>query len=311
MRKRAFAVDLITLYHPSFWGVTDHASFVARADADPAAVWDRLLDTVAETGVTGIEVTFAPGNIDTALRAYGDAAGLRTALDRRGLQIISGYFGTVDNAKSPLDPAAQASVLDAAAAFADRLGEAGGGTVVSGLPSMGTSVSRGASTFLDFAYLNGVAEFLNRIGDAVRARGLRYAIHPEIGSIFCRRREIDLLLTLTDPDVVSFCPDPAHLTLAGGDPVAIVERHRERVVLTHWKDAAGPLETAVPDDERRHGIVRELFLPVGEGVVEWLAWSRMLDRIGYGGWTILELDDSPDPVAQIARARRFVEVALG
>jgi sugar phosphate isomerase/epimerase len=311
MTEHAFAVDLITLYHPEFWGVADRAAVAARGESDPRGVWDRLLDTVAESGVTGIEVTFAPGDLGTALRAYGDAAGLLGELERRGLRIVSGYFGTVDNVKAPVDPAAQGAVLEAAAAFTDRLAAVGGETVVSGLPSVAPSVSRGSSTFLDFDYLKGVADFLNRIGGVVRDHGLRYAIHPEAGSIFCRRREVDLLLALTDPDVVSFCPDTAHLTLADGDPVAIVEAHRERVVLTHWKDAAGPLRVELPDDEHRHEVVGELFLPVGEGIVDWHAWSRMLDRIGFDGWTILELDDCPDPDVQIARARRFAELALG
>jgi sugar phosphate isomerase/epimerase len=310
MGKHAFAVDLITLYHPAFWGVSSHEDVAAKATADPASFWNRMLDTVAETGVTGIEVTFTPGDLDTAFQAYGSADGLREAVAARGLEIVSGYFGVIDGLKAPLDPTAQDSVLTAVDAYSRKLRDAGGSTVVSGLPATGPSVSRGDSTFLDFDYLKGMADLANRIGAAVRDNGLTYAIHPEAGSVFCRRREIDLLLALTDPDVVSFCPDTAHLLLANGDPVAIVEGHRERVVLTHWKDAAGPLTVEIPDNEHRYEVVGEQFLPVGDGAVDWKAWSQMLDRIGYQGWTILELDDCPDPDVQIARARHFVETSL-
>jgi inosose dehydratase len=135
-------------------------------------------------------------------------------------------------------------------------------------------------------------------------------MHPEFGSLFCRRREIDLLLLLTDPDLVGFCPDTAHITLAGGDPIAITEQHRDRVLLTHWKDAAGRFEGELPDGDKRFEAIAPRFLPIGEGTVDWDGWRRMLERIDYRGWIVLELDDSPDPVEQISRARRFVEEAL-
>ena len=311
MSKHNFAVDLITLYHPEFWGVSSREDVAAKAAADPTAFWDRMLDTVAATGATGIEVTFVPGDLDTGFKAYGSPDGLREAVAARGLEIISGYFGVIDGLKAPLDPAAQDSALEAVAAYSQKLRAAGGSTVVSGLPATGASVSRGASGFLDFDYLEGIADLVNRIGARVRDIGLTYAIHPEAGSVFCRRREIDLLLALTDPDVVSFCPDTAHLLLANGDPVAIVEGHRERVVLTHWKDAAGPLTVEIPDNEHRYEVVGAQFMPVGDGAVDWKAWSKMLDRIGYQGWTILEVDDCPDPDVQIARAKHFVETSLG
>jgi len=57
--------------------------------------------------------------------------------------------------------------------------------------------------------------------------------------------------------------------------------------------------------------VFEKFKQVGEGAVDWHSWQRMLDRIGYAGWTVLELDSGADPVGQVRRARDFVQIALG
>jgi inosose dehydratase len=92
--------------------------------------------------------------------------------------------------------------------------------------------------------------------------------------------------------------------------VAIAEAHAERLVLTHWKDAAGPFRGTPPAGAARHAAISPLFSEVGEGAVDWQAWQRMLDRVGYEGWTVLEIDSCPDPENQVRRAREFVESAL-
>lgn len=75
-----FATDVVTFYHPGFWDL-DSADAVRDWAADhPDRFWRRVLDTLAETEVTGIELTFAPGDIDSALRAYGSAEAFRREL---------------------------------------------------------------------------------------------------------------------------------------------------------------------------------------------------------------------------------------
>ncbi len=201
-------------------------------------------------------------------------------------------------------------MIAAAGAYAAGIGLAGGEIVIGGMPALDSTVDRGRR-FVDLEYIKRLADLVNNVGLAVAERGLKFAMHPEFGSVFCRRREIDLFMLLTDPEYVGFCPDTAHITLAGGDPVAITEHHRDRVLLTHWKDADGPYTGSLPDGEARHAAIAPKFKQVGEGAVDWHSWQRMLDRIGYVGWAVLELDSSPEPVEQVRRARDFVQVALG
>ncbi len=307
MSEHRLALDLITLYGPEFWGVDDHDGLVAL---DPSSTWERMLDTISQLQIGGVEVTFPPGDLATAHRAYGSNQGLLDALAARDLRVVSGYFSGLDSLTQPHDPAVRDAVVAAAGEYAAAVGAAGGEIVIGGMPSLDSTVDRGAK-FIDLDYMKVLADLANRVGAAVAEHGLRYGMHPEFGSVFCRPREIDLLLLLTDPEYVGFCPDTAHMTLANGDPVAITERHRERLVLTHWKDASGPFVGELPAGHARHVPIAASFKQVGEGAIDWHAWQRMLDRIGYDGWCVLELDSGSDPLTQVARARDFVEIALG
>lgn len=305
--QHRFALDLITLYDPGFWGVADREGILAL---EPRTTWDRMLDTIQSLEIAGVEVTFPPGDLETAHHAYGSDQGLLDALGQRGLGVVSGYFGGLDLLTSPQDSQACGEVIAAAGEYAAGIGGAGGQIVIGGMPSLDSTVDRGGR-FVDLDYIKRLADLVNNVGLAVAERGLKFGMHPEYGSVFCRRREIDLFMVLTDPEYVGFCPDTAHITLAGGDPVAITEHHRDRVLLTHWKDADGPFEGPLPDGEARHAAIAPNFKQVGEGAVDWHAWQRMLDRIGYDGWAVLELDSSAEPLDQVRRARDFVQVALG
>jgi sugar phosphate isomerase/epimerase len=98
--------------------------------------------------------------------------------------------------------------------------------------------------------------------------------------------------------------------VAGSDPVAIVKRHRDRLLITHWKDAVGPAPANVPIDETIYARQVQWFAGVGRGVVDWHAWLRTLRDLHYSGWAIFELDATPDPVGELKKIKQYVESAL-
>lgn len=63
-----FATDVVTFYHPDFWELPSPDAVRAWALAHPELFWARVMDALDEAGVTGIELTFAPGDIESALR---------------------------------------------------------------------------------------------------------------------------------------------------------------------------------------------------------------------------------------------------
>ena len=40
-------------------------------------------------------------------------------------------------------------------------------------------------SFVDFDYVKQVADLINRIGATTQRHGVRLALHPEVGSVFC------------------------------------------------------------------------------------------------------------------------------
>ncbi|MBT9385154.1 sugar phosphate isomerase/epimerase [Pseudooceanicola sp. CBS1P-1] len=304
-----FGVDLVTFHHPGFWGVEDYAGIARRAAEDPLGFWTKILDAVAETGLEGIEMTFPPFDWQGAVAAFGSEAGLAEALSARGLRLCSGFFAELALGADLTDPAVEAGILASAARYGDFLAACGAEVMVAGLP-MRQTPGETPARFFDFDAARALADLLNRLGALLAAKGLRLALHTEGHSVFAAARDVDLMLLLTDPAYVGLCPDTAHILLMGGDPVQLVERHHERVVIAHWKDATGPMPADTPIDDLIHDRHRPYFCGFGLGRVDWHAWMRLMRRRGIGGWAILELDAAPDPVGDLTRGLGFVRQAL-
>ncbi len=176
-----------------------------------AADLERTLARVAAIGYTEVETAGYHGRSPEAFAA---------ALQRHGLRAPAAHV------EYTADDAAWSRALDDAA----RAGHAW--VVVPWLPD-------DARASLD-AWRR-TADRLNRMGAAAQAHGLRFAFHnhdselaPVDGSV-----PYDLLLAGTDPALVAFELDVYWMTKAGHDPVAWLERHPQRFVMTHLKDSAG------------------------------------------------------------------------
>ena len=251
MASPRFGIDLITFFNPTFWGVSEESDVVALGQARPRMFWDTMLDAIAESGITGLELTFAPFDWRGTIAAYGSAMAFRAELDRRGLAVASGFFADVAISGDVLDPAQQSQYFADAADYADYLVATGAATMAMGLP-MRASWAADPAFIVDLAYVSQVADFCNRLGAMLRRRGVRLALHTEAHSTFSFARDVDLLMTLTDPVYVGFCPDTAQLLVMGADPMAITRRYGDRVILTHWKDATGPMSHDLVIDETIH-----------------------------------------------------------
>jgi sugar phosphate isomerase/epimerase len=309
LNEPSFGVDLISFYHPAFWEVATRQDLVDRSAADPRWFWDRALESVRAAGIDGVEVCFPPGTWQSAVAAYGSEKGFVDALAAQELGLISGFFDALEEKGDVLDESAQRDILRSGAEYARFLAQCGGHVLVAGMPVLERG-GAGAETFLDLEYAKRVADLLNRLGAVARREGVKMAMHTEMGSVFCARRDIDLFLLLTDPEFVDFCPDTGHITLGGSNPVDVLNDHYDRVVIMHWKDATGPFDMVVPPGENRHAYYQRYFKQVGTGAVDWRTWARRLHEINYQGWMILELDESPDPITEMTAAREFAERVL-
>ncbi|MFF5144780.1 sugar phosphate isomerase/epimerase family protein [Streptomyces sp. NPDC013157] len=303
-----FATDIITFYHPDFWGLDSADAVRDRALAHPLAFWERVMDAMAESGVTGIELTFAPGDIGSALRAFGSASAFRRELADRGLSVVSAFVADSDAPDWRDDNSLPAIVADAErrAAF---LAEAGADLLVAGLPMRQTFGTR-PPLFVDADYMNRLARVAHAVGEAVARHGVRLALHTESNSTLWYERDIDLFMALTDPQYVWLCPDSCHIALGGGDPVAVARRHTPRIALAHWKDAVGPIGTHLTIDDTVYAQQQPYMTELGKGIVDWPGWAEAMSRTPGAGTVLIELDMAPDPVAALQAGTAVARASL-
>ena len=308
--RAPFGLQLVSLYDPGFWNVKDREGVIARAVSDPRSFWERVLETTKSTGVDGVEICFPPASWQSALAAYGSEAGFGAALESHQLTLASGFFDEpAAFSAGILEAETQREILKQGAANARFIAQCGGQVLVSGMPVLDRR-SGAEERFLDLEYAKRVADLLNRLGSVVRKEGVELALHTELGSVFCLRRDIDLFMLLTDPEYVGFCPDTGQIVLGGGRPIEVLNDHHERVKIVHWKDATGRFVPPATESESLHPDCRSYWRAVGSGVVDWAGWAQRLRAIDYRGWMILELDESRDPVNELSASREFAEQVL-
>lgn len=303
-----FATDVITFYHPGFWAVESAEKVRERALLDARGFWERVMGTLAETEVTGIELTFAPGDVGSALRAFGSAAAFRSELAARGLSVVSAFIADSDAPDWRHGDRLPEIVADAErrAAF---LAEAGGELLVTGLP-MRTTYGTRPPFFVDAAYMTRMADIAHAVGEAVSRYGVKLAFHTESHSTLWYERDIDLFMALTDPRYVWLCPDSCHIALGGGDPVAVARRHTPRIALAHWKDAVAPIDVHLTVDDTVYAQQQPYMAELGTGIVDWPGWADAMSRTPGADTVLIELDEAADPVAALRSGTEVAKRAL-
>ncbi|WGD37225.1 sugar phosphate isomerase/epimerase [Lysinibacter sp. HNR] len=305
-----YGVDLITFFSPTFWGLSRDEEVAALAQSAPKRFWNTVLDALQKAEITEIEMTFSPADRESALAAYGSTGAFARELADRGMRVVSSYFSSIEDADDVAHPATREKILNEAEAEAAFLAELGATVLVTGLPMRRNNATGTGLDPVSLATVLPLVELVHEVGAITARHGVTVALHTESHSVFWTPRDIDLFLLLTDPFLVSFCPDTGHIVLGGGDPVAILHRHRERVVMAHWKDATGPFTEKVNVDAGIFARHRDYFRAAGQGVVDWCAFAQALAEAGYSGGIMIELDAAPDPVAELITARNFFEKTL-
>jgi inosose dehydratase len=137
-----------------------------------------------------------------------------------------------------------------------------------------------------------------RVGGLARSRfGLTLVFHPHAETHVEYEDRIEALLTQTDPATVALCLDTGHHAYRGGDLVAFMQQHHQRIPYLHIKsvdravqqrvEAANiPFALAVKDD---------MFVEPSTGAVDFLAFRDVLRAINFDGWAIVEQDMYPAP----------------
>ena len=106
--------------------------------------------------------------------------------------------------------------------------------------------------------------------------------------------------------------DPANFVMVtGDDPVQAVYTLKDYIVHTHAKDGRKLLES---DPEVLYGLVEEemlsdrafIELPLGEGDVDFAAYLKALEEIGYKGFLTIEREVGDNPEKDIILAKEYL-----
>ena len=153
-----------------------------------------------------------------------DADGYARLLEEFGLVPAPGYFSANfadDDTETVVEAAKQHAAIQAALGnsevfVADRTAPARRQT-----PAVGEDA--------DDSRLQRVIDRVGAAAEAITAEGVRPAFHPHVGTWIEIEPEVEALLAGVPDTVLGFGPDTGHLTWAGMDAVAVMDRHADRI----------------------------------------------------------------------------------
>lgn len=149
---------------------------------------------------------------------------------------------------------------------------------------------------------------LDRISAAAAERGLVATIHPHVGTLVESGEETARVLA---GSTIRLCLDTGHLLIGGGDPVAVAQRHPQRIGHMHLKDVRRDLAEQVQSGTLTYteAVEAGMYVPLGTGDVDIASIVSSLEAAGYDGWYVLEQDTVLDD-AEIEGSNADVRTSL-
>ncbi len=202
------------------------------------------------------------------------------------------------------DPSARPDLLEKARRWSSALKDLGGEMLMLVPGRRRETPTHGLDDF------KRMAETMNRAGEIARQAGIDATMHPHWGTAAETRLEIEILLSSLEPELVGFAPDTGQIAKGGADPFPIIERWSGMVRYVHLKDLSPEWEGM-----RKAGVPLRSpqgYAEMGQGVIDFRRLLPILDRIGYSGWLMAELDESKRGGRESGRlAKRYLESTLG
>ncbi|MDN5791368.1 MAG: sugar phosphate isomerase/epimerase [Micrococcales bacterium] len=166
---------------------------------------------------------------------------------------------------------------------------------------------------------------LNRLAALAQEWGVLATLQPRVDTLASTAPDAERVLRGSTIDLTL---DTGHLLIAGGDPVAFVERHAGRIAHCHLKDVRAIMGQRVRNGDLPYAAaVRSgLYLPLGAGDLDVEAIVHALERARYAGWYVLEQDialdadpleprggrkDAPDPAEDAQASLEHLLTAAG
>jgi len=146
---------------------------------------------------------------------------------------------------------------------------------------------------------------LTRVAAFTQSQGVRLAYHHHMGAYVETPEDIDQLMAVTG-DEVGLLFDSGHCFMGGGDPLAVLDRHIERICHVHFKDVRQAVVQLARNNQWSFPdcIVNGAFTVPGDGDLD---FAPMLDRLyqaDYRGWIVVEAEQDPAVAPSYAYAKK-------
>jgi inosose dehydratase len=155
---------------------------------------------------------------------------------------------------------------------------------------------------------------IDRVGaaaEAITAEGVRPALHPHVGTWIEIEPEVEAVLSGVPDTVLGFGPDTGHLTWAGMDAVAVMDRHADRIAAVHLKDVrlnqAAEAKAAGADYPGSTRGPNQVWTEPGRGDVDLVGALATLPA-DFAGWVMVEVDvpEAPSNLESTEISARWV-----
>lgn len=165
--------------------------------------------------------------------------------------------------------------------------------------------------------LREAAQTINEAARACYDLGVLACVHPHLGTEIETEHEIDMIMELTDPRYVYFCPDTAHLTCAEIDVPKIIRRYGERMRYMHVKDLR---DGAIEERRSKQAGTQvsagteslPIFSELGTGIIDYTPIMSALADVNYQDWITVEIDVSlTTPKESLTLCRDYLQQRLG
>ncbi|KAA6461569.1 MULTISPECIES: myo-inosose-2 dehydratase [Bacillus cereus group] len=240
---------------------------------------------------------------------------LKKSLELRNLEIASAWFSTFLTTK-PLEETVQEFIK-----HRDFLHDMGAKVIV--VSEQGHSIQglmdvplfQNKPVFTDEEW-DKLVDGLHHLGKLAQEKGLHIVYHHHMGTGVQTTAEIEKLMDITDPNLVSLLFDTGHLVFSGEELLYILKKYLPRIKHVHLKDIRKEVVDAVKENELSflQAVKNGAFTVPGDGVIVFDEVFTILANSDYKGWFVVEAEQDPalaNPFEYALKARKFIQEKAG